>query len=102
CATIREGNARFIIMPDSTMKEPVPSGPRSAATEPEPDEKVEKEKAVTSRQSPIDRRPFRSKAELEREQALEQQYRKLGNDEVVAAIRQMKSGQTNSGTAQFE
>ncbi len=34
---------------------------------------------------PIDR-PFRSREELEREQALEAQYRALGNSELLAAL----------------
>jgi hypothetical protein len=46
---------------------------------------------VTSRQSPIDRRPFRSKADHERELALETQYRNLGIRCVVAAKTAEKS-----------
>jgi hypothetical protein len=38
-------------------------------------------------------RPFRSKKELELERALEAQYRSLGNEEVVAAIRQQQASQ---------
>ena len=47
----------------------------------------------------IDLRPFRSKAELERELALEAQYRGLANPDVVAALRQMKAGEAERTTA---
>ncbi len=36
--------------------------------------------------SPIDRRPFRSKADREREEALESHYRSVAIPEVVAAL----------------
>jgi hypothetical protein len=45
---------------------------------------------VTRSKSPIDRRPFRSKAEREREEALEAQYRNVAIPEVVAALGQVR------------
>jgi hypothetical protein len=53
---------------------------------------------VTSSKNPIDLRPFRSRVELEREQALEAQYRRLAIPEVVAAIRQVAGNQTSRPT----
>ncbi len=47
-------------------------------------------RTVTQAKSPIDRRPFRSKAEREREEALEAQYRSVAIPEVVAALGQVK------------
>ena len=45
---------------------------------------------MTQAKSPIDRRPFRSKAEREREEALEAQYRSVAIPEVVAALGRVK------------
>ena len=41
-------------------------------------------------QNPIDRRPFQSKAEREREQSLEHHYRSVAIPEVAAVLRQAK------------
>lgn len=41
----------------------------------------------------IDRRPFQSKAELERQENLAQQYRKVAIPEVVAALRKTTGDQ---------
>jgi len=43
---------------------------------------------VITSKSPIDRRPFRSRADREREEALERQYRNVAIPEVVAALGQ--------------
>lgn len=43
--------------------------------------------------STIKDRPFRSKKEIELERALEAQYRSLGNEDVVAAIKQQQASQ---------
>jgi hypothetical protein len=45
---------------------------------------------MTTQKKMIDRRPFQSKAELERQQDLTQQYRSVAIPEVVAALRQTK------------
>jgi hypothetical protein len=47
-------------------------------------------RTVTKPQSLIDRRPFQSKADREREEALEAQYRRVAIPEVVAALGQAK------------
>ena len=41
---------------------------------------------MTAKQNPVDRRPFRSKAEHLREKHLEAQYRGLAIPEIVAAL----------------
>jgi hypothetical protein len=45
---------------------------------------------VTKHQQKIDMRPFKSKAEHEREQALQDQYRGLAIPDVVAALKARK------------
>jgi hypothetical protein len=50
----------------------------------------DKRTKVTTRKSPIDLRPFKSKADHEREQALEAQYRSLGNAELLAVLDLLK------------
>lgn len=45
-------------------------------------------KPVTKHQTPIDQRPFRSKADQEREMALQTKYQRLAIPEVVAALQQ--------------
>jgi len=42
---------------------------------------------VTTPKHPIDQRPFKSRSDLEREQALEARYGRLAIPEVVAATR---------------
>ena len=42
-------------------------------------------------QSPIDTRPFQTRAALEHQESLEAQYGKIAIDEVVAALRQIKA-----------
>ena len=49
---------------------------------------------MTSSKNPIDLRPFQSRLERDREQALEAQYRRLAIPEVVAAVRQVAGNQT--------
>ena len=46
--------------------------------------------AVTKHQQKIDLRPFKSKAEHEREQALQEQYRGLAIPDLVAALKARK------------
>ena len=46
---------------------------------------------VTKSMSPIDRRPFRSKAERDCEEMLEAQYRQVAIREVVAVLGQGKT-----------
>jgi hypothetical protein len=45
---------------------------------------------MTTQKKMIDRRPFQSKAELERQENLAQQYRSVAIPEVVAALRPSK------------
>lgn len=45
---------------------------------------------MTTAKKSIDRRPFQSKAELERQENLAQQYRSVAIPEVVAALRPIK------------
>jgi hypothetical protein len=44
-------------------------------------------RTVTNSKHPVDQRPFKSRADLEREQALEAHYGRLAIPEVVAATR---------------
>jgi hypothetical protein len=53
-------------------------------------EKQSRAEAMQTRKSPIDRRPFQSKAEREREQSLEQKYLTVAIPELVAALAQPK------------
>lgn len=55
-----------------------------------PDERRDKRTTVSTRKSPIDLRPFKSKADHEREQSLEAQYRRLGNAELLAVLDLLK------------
>ncbi len=50
-------------------------------------------RAVLFQKSPIDRRPFQSKAERDREQSLESQYRSVAIRDVAAVIRQPKTSE---------
>lgn len=54
---------------------------------------------MTQAKSPIDRRPFRSKADHEREDALQAQYRSVAIREVVAALGQAKQGEATGKAA---
>lgn len=47
----------------------------------------DKATTMNTQKKSIDRRPFQSKAELERQQNLAQQYRSVAIPEVVAALR---------------
>ena len=49
---------------------------------------------VKTKQQPIDERPFRSKADHIREQALETQYRRIAIRCVAAAVQQQGGGQS--------
>ena len=42
-------------------------------------------------QSPIDTRPFQTRAALEHQESLEAQYGKIAIDDVVAVLRQIKA-----------
>jgi hypothetical protein len=42
---------------------------------------------VKRHQNPVDRKPFRSKADQSREQMLETKYRSIGNKDVAACVR---------------
>jgi hypothetical protein len=53
---------------------------------------------MTTQKKMIDRRPFQSKAELERQQNLAQQYRSVAIPEVVAALRPTKQDDALSTT----
>lgn len=44
-------------------------------------------------QSPVDRKPFRSKADQSREQMLEAKYRSIGNKDVAACVRHIDKQQ---------
>jgi hypothetical protein len=46
--------------------------------------------AVHTRKSPIDRQPFQSRAERERDQSLEKKYRDVAIPEVAAVLKQPK------------
>ena len=48
---------------------------------------------MTRHTTPIDQRPFQPKAELEKQTALELQYRQVAIDEVVAALHHIKSAE---------
>ena len=48
-----------------------------------------------TKKSPIDLRPFRSKAEHEREQSLESRYRNVAIPELVAVLVQMNKGRVD-------
>ena len=48
-----------------------------------------------TKKSPIDLRPFRSKAEHEREQSLESRYRNVAIPELVAVLVQMNKGRAD-------
>jgi hypothetical protein len=50
-----------------------------------------RDSTVTSAKNPVDRRPFKSRSEREREQALETRYQRLGIPGVVAAAQQVAS-----------
>lgn len=58
---------------------------------PPPKARVE---TVAIHKSPIDRRPFRSRAERECEEALENRYRSVAIPEVVAALAPAKQDDT--------
>ena len=51
---------------------------------------------TTKNQKAIDRRPFQSKADLERQENLAQQYRSVAIHEVVAALRPSKQNEAVS------
>lgn len=53
---------------------------------------------MTAQKKSIDRRPFQSKAELERQENLTQQYRSVAIPEVVAALRPTKQDEAVSTT----
>jgi hypothetical protein len=53
---------------------------------------------MTAQKKMIDRRPFQSKAELERQENLAQQYRSVAIPEVVAALRPTKQDEAVSTT----
>lgn len=59
---------------------------------------AERETAVSTQKSPIDVRPFRSKAEREREQSLESQYRSVAIPELAAVLRQPKGNEAGQAT----
>lgn len=44
---------------------------------------------VTAKQSPLDQRPFRSRAEHDRQDSLESKYRNVAIPGLVAALRQL-------------
>lgn len=46
---------------------------------------------ITRHKSPVDNRPFQARASLERQQALEAQYRRVAIDDVVAALFHLKA-----------
>jgi hypothetical protein len=46
---------------------------------------------VIRHQSPIDTRPFQTRAALEHQESLEAQYGKIAIDDVVAVLRQIKA-----------
>jgi hypothetical protein len=48
-----------------------------------------------TKKSPIDLRPFRSKADHEREQSLESRYRNVAIPELVAILVQMNKGRVD-------
>ena len=56
---------------------------------------------MTAKQNPIDRRPFRSKAEHLLEKHLEAQYRGLAIPEIVAALSPRKERADHSNTVKF-
>jgi hypothetical protein len=53
---------------------------------------------MTTQKKMIDRRPFQSKADLERQENLAQQYRSVAIPEVVAALRSTKQDDALSTT----
>jgi hypothetical protein len=53
---------------------------------------------MTAQQKMIDRRPFQSKAELERQEKLAEQYRSVAIPEVVAALRPTKQNEAAAST----
>jgi hypothetical protein len=53
---------------------------------------------MTTQKKMIDRRPFQSKADLERQENLAQQYRSVAIPEVVAALRPTKQDESLSTT----
>jgi len=53
---------------------------------------------MTTAKKSIDRRPFQSKAELERQENLAQQYRSVAIPEVVAALRPTKQAEAVSSS----
>jgi hypothetical protein len=53
---------------------------------------------MTTQKKMIDRRPFQSKADLERQENLAQQYRSVAIPEVVAALRPTKQDDALSTT----
>jgi hypothetical protein len=54
---------------------------------------------VTRHSSPIDNRPFQPKAKLERQQALVDQYRDVGIQDVAEALHHMKLREDDEGPA---
>ncbi|WP_421724461.1 hypothetical protein [Bauldia sp.] len=54
---------------------------------------------MTLPKNPIDRRPFRSKAECQRSDALQNQYRNVAIPDVVATLRRPKPAQTTPSRA---
>lgn len=57
---------------------------------------------MTIPKSPIDRRPFRSKAECQREDTLQTRYRNVAIPDVVAALRQPKQAAINPVVVKLE
>jgi len=53
---------------------------------------------MTAQKKMIDRRPFQSKADLERQQMLAQQYRSVAIPEVVATLRPSKQEEAVTST----
>jgi hypothetical protein len=56
---------------------------------------------VTKHQTQIDQRPFQSKADREREVALQTKYQRLAIPEVVAALQQTVGGDKDSTKRQM-
>jgi len=55
--------------------------------------------AVKRHQQPVDRKPFRSKAERANEQTLETHYRSIGNKDVAACVRHTGKQQQSATAA---